>query len=175
MARKLCVIAVLLALIVVMGDTLRAQDARGVLQAAGRTRGGKKNTARGGGADPPLQGEQQQVAIVSGNYAWNLDGQNPVPQPGQYLAGLPVAEFRQLDILLTPYGFLKAALASSNPTAISLTLPQSPGGITQNGKATIVSFTAMGKYRVNGTFNDQNMLELVQTWVPNPVYGDMLY
>jgi glyoxylase-like metal-dependent hydrolase (beta-lactamase superfamily II) len=33
----------------------------------------------------------------------------------------------------------------------------------------------MGKYRVNGTFNDQNMLELVQTWIANPVYGDMLY
>jgi glyoxylase-like metal-dependent hydrolase (beta-lactamase superfamily II) len=28
---------------------------------------------------------------------------------------------------------------------------------------------------VNGTFNDQNLLELVQTWVANPVYGDMLY
>jgi hypothetical protein len=39
MARKLCVIAVLLALIVVMGDTLRAQDARGVLQAAVRAMG----------------------------------------------------------------------------------------------------------------------------------------
>jgi glyoxylase-like metal-dependent hydrolase (beta-lactamase superfamily II) len=228
MARKLCVIAVLLALIVVMGDTLRAQDARGVLQAAVRAMGAANvktiqysgtgwnagvgqsfspqddwpkfevtrytrtidydakssreeitrrqgnNPPRGGGGTP-LQGEQQQVAIVSGNYAWNMDGQNPVPQPGQYLSGIPVAEFRQLDILLTPYGFLKAAMAATNPTAISLTLPQSPGGITQNGKATIVSFTAMGKYRVNGTFNDQNMLELVQTWVANPVYGDMVY
>jgi glyoxylase-like metal-dependent hydrolase (beta-lactamase superfamily II) len=228
MARKLCVVAVLLAVIVMMGDTLRAQDARGVLQAAMRAMGAANvktiqysgtgwnaavgqsfspqddwphfevtrytrtidydakssreeinrrqgnNPPRGGGGTP-LQGDQQQVAIVSGNYAWNIDGQNPVPQPGQYLAGISVAEFRQLDILLTPYGFLKAALAASNPTAISLTLPSSPGGITQNGKATIVSFTAMGKYRVNGTFNDQNMLELVQTWVANPVYGDMLY
>ena len=64
---------------------------------------------------------------------------------------------------------------ASNPTAISLQFPGSPGGITRTGKATLVSFTAMGKYRVNGTFNEQNMLELVQTWVPNPVYGDMLY
>jgi glyoxylase-like metal-dependent hydrolase (beta-lactamase superfamily II) len=127
-----------------------------------------------GGGGTPLQGDQQQVAIVSGNYAWNVDGQNAVPQPGLYLAGLPVAEFRQLDIWLTPYGFLKAAMAAE-PKAISIMLPGSPGGITQNGKATIVSFTAMGKYRVNGTFNDKNMLELVQTWVANPVYGDMLY
>src|SRR5712691_12737031 len=137
------------------------------------TRRQGNNPPRGGGGTP-LQGEQRQVAIVSGNYAWNMDGEKAVPQPGTYLAGVPMAEFRQLDIMLTPHGFLKAAQAA-NPTAISLTLPQSPGGITQNGKATLVSFTAMGKYRVNGTFNDQNMLELVQTWIANPVYGDMLY
>src|SRR3989441_502455 len=227
MARKLCVAAVCLALIVVAGDTLRAQDARGVLQAAAKAMGAANlktiqysgtgwnagvgqsfspqddwphfevtrytrtidydarssreeftrrqgnNPPRGGGGTP-LQGDQQQVAIVSGNSAWNMDGQNPVPQTGQYLAGISVSDFRQLDILLTPHGFLKAALAA-NPTAISLTLPASPGAITQNGKATLVSFTAMGKYRVNGTFNDQNLLELVQTWIANPVYGDMLY
>jgi glyoxylase-like metal-dependent hydrolase (beta-lactamase superfamily II) len=28
---------------------------------------------------------------------------------------------------------------------------------------------------VNGTINDQNLVELVTTWIPNPVYGDMLY
>src|SRR6266849_2935491 len=228
MTRKLFVVAAFLALAIGMGDILRAQDARGVLRAAGDamgvanlktiqysgtgwnaavgqsfspqedwprfevtrymrtidydakssreefTRRQGNNPPRGGGGTP-LQGDQQQVALVSGNSAWNMDGQNPVPQPGLYLAGIPVAEFRQLDILLTPYGFLKAALAATNPTAISFTLPVPPGTITMNGKATLVSFTAMGKYRVNGTFNDQNMLELVQTWVPNPVYGDMLY
>src|SRR5712692_9590776 len=67
------------------------------------------NPPRGGGGTP-LQGEQQQVAIVRGNYAWNMDGQNAVPQPGQYLAGISIPEFRQLDIVLTPHGFLKAAL-----------------------------------------------------------------
>src|SRR5438445_6705002 len=228
MARKVCVVAVFLAVIALMGDTLRAQDAREVLQAAVKAMGAANvktiqysgtgwnaavgqsfspqddwphfevtrytrtidydagssreemirrqgnNPPRGGGGTP-LQGEQQQVAIVSGNYAWNLNDQTPVPQPGQYLAGIPVAEYRQLDILVTPHGFLKAAMAAQNPTAISITLPTPPGAITANGKATLVSFTAMGKYRVNGTFNDQNLLELVQTWIPNPVYGDMLY
>src|SRR4030095_13930219 len=42
-------------------------------------------------------------------------------------------------------------------------------------KATVVSFTALGKYKVNGTFNDQNLLEHVQTWIANPVLGDTLY
>ena len=44
-----------------------------------------------------------------------------------------------------------------------------------NRKSTIVSFTALGKYRVNGTINNQNQVELVQTWIANPVLGDTLY
>jgi hypothetical protein len=35
---------------------------------------------------------------------------------GQYLAGVTVAEFRRLDIALTPHGFLRAAMAATNPT-----------------------------------------------------------
>jgi glyoxylase-like metal-dependent hydrolase (beta-lactamase superfamily II) len=138
------------------------------------TRRQGNNPPQGGGGTP-LQGEQQQIAIVNGNYAWNIQGGNPVPQPGLYMAGIPIAEFRQLDIWLTPHGFLRAAQAAANATAISLTFPGPTGAITQSGKATLVSFTLMGKYRVVGTFNDQNLLELVQTWVANPVYGDMLY
>jgi glyoxylase-like metal-dependent hydrolase (beta-lactamase superfamily II) len=86
-----------------------------------------------------------------------------------------MAEFRRLDIALTPHGFLRAAMAATNPTAISLTLGSPTGAVTPNGKQTLVSFTLMGKYRVVGTFDDQNLLALVHTWVPNPVYGDMLY
>ena len=40
---------------------------------------------------------------------------------------------------------------------------------------TIVSFTALGKYRVSGQINDENLVENVQTWIPDPVLGDMLY
>jgi hypothetical protein len=39
---------------------------------------------------------------------------------------------------------------------------------------TIVSFS-YGKYRVNGTINDKNLIELTGSWIPNPVYGDMTY
>ena len=138
------------------------------------TRRQGNNPPRGGGGTP-LQGEQQQVFMTSGNYAWNMQDGKPVPQPGQYLAGVTVAEFRRLDIMLTPHGFLRAAMAATNPTAISLTLGSPTGAVTPNGKQTLVSFTAMGKYRFVGTFDDQNLLALVHTWVPNPVYGDMLY
>jgi glyoxylase-like metal-dependent hydrolase (beta-lactamase superfamily II) len=112
-----------------------------------------------GGGGTPIQGEQQQHFLVSGSSAWNMQGTTATP-------AAQAAELRQLDILLTPHGFIKAALAG-NPTATSRTI----GG----RKATIVSFTALGKYPVNGTFNDQNLLELVQTWTANPVLGDMLY
>jgi len=112
-----------------------------------------------GGGGTPISGQQQQAFFVSGNQAWNMQGTTPNPAPA-------TADVRQLDIWLSPHGFLKAALAA-NPTAVSLTLAGS--------KVTVVSFTALGKYRVNGTINDQNLVERVQTWVPNPVLGDMVY
>ena len=77
-----------------------------------------------------------------------------------------LAEFRRLDIALTPHGFLRAAMAATNPTAISLTLGSPTGAVTPNGKQTLVSFTLMGKYRVVGTFDDQNLLALVHNGLP---------
>jgi glyoxylase-like metal-dependent hydrolase (beta-lactamase superfamily II) len=121
-----------------------------------------------GGGGTPLQGDQQQDFILSGNYAWNMQGGNPAPIVRGYLDGIPVTELRQIDIVLTPHGFIKAALApGANPTAVTWT----PRG----RRVTDVSFTALGKYRVTGTINDQNVIEFVQTRVANPFFGDMLY
>jgi glyoxylase-like metal-dependent hydrolase (beta-lactamase superfamily II) len=132
-----------------------------------------------GGGGTPIAGEQRIVALLNGRVAWNMNGETPVPQPGLYLAGIPIAELRQLEILLTPHGFLKGAMETKDGELTSITLPfagPTNAGMTENGrKATIVSYVAMGKYRINGTINDQNLVELVTTWIPNPVYGDMLY
>jgi glyoxylase-like metal-dependent hydrolase (beta-lactamase superfamily II) len=114
--------------------------------------------ARGGGM--PVQGEQRQVFVVAGKYAWDESRQEPVPAP-------TAAEVRLLDIWLTPHGFVKAALASGNANAIKR--PQGSGVVT------IVSFTVLGKYRVNGTIGPDSLVDHVQTWVANPVLGDMLY
>ena len=113
---------------------------------------------QGGGA--PLQGDQRRVLPTSGEYSWNLNGSNPAPQ-------LAAAEVRQLDIWMSPHGFLQAAADANDATAVSLML--------QGRDLTIVSFTAMGKYRVNGTINEDNLVERVQTWVANPIFGDMIY
>jgi len=125
------------------------------------------NPARGGGGTP-IEGERREVFLVSGNYAWNIVGDNVVPAPA-------AAEIRQLEIWLTPHGFLKAAMAG-NPTAISRY--EYVGGRYEYAggeRVTVVSFTALGKYRVNGTINSENLVVRVQTWVPNPVVGDMYY
>src|SRR5690348_2160702 len=122
--------------------------------------------------------EQHIVNLLNGTLAWNVEGEKVVPQTKPYLDGVPFSDLRQLEIMITPHGFLKAALAASDATAISLPIVGSSDfGLSQNGRrVTIVSFTVLGgKYRINGTINDQNLVELVDTWYPNPVYGDMNY
>jgi hypothetical protein len=95
------------------------------------------------------------VQLLSGGYAWNMNGDMPVPQTRAYLDGIPVNELRQLEIILTPHSFLKAALAA-DAKAVSLNIVgPTNAGLTQNGgRATLLSFTALGKYRVGGTIND---------------------
>ena len=123
--------------------------------------------ARGGGPRP-LDGDV--TSILNSGFAWTLAGTTATPAP-------QTAELRQIEILLTPHGFIKAAMAAPNVTAATFVVAgTSEVGQTANGrKMTILSFTALGKYRVNGTINDQNLVELVQTWVPDPVLGDTLY
>ena len=120
------------------------------------------NPPRGGGAGFPFLTAQRVTNLVSGNYAWTLNAQGqPVPQPAE-------ADLRRLEIFLTPYGFLKGAMApGANPTIVTRR--------EYGGRVSVVSFVAFGKYRVNGTINAQNLVQRVQTWVPNPVVGDLYY
>jgi glyoxylase-like metal-dependent hydrolase (beta-lactamase superfamily II) len=122
--------------------------------------------------------EERVTTILRGGYAWNLQADRPVPLTRPYLDGIPYNDYRLLELVLTPHGFLRAAMAATDATAITLPIVgPSDFGLSQNGrKVTIVSFTTLGgKYKVNGTINDQNLVELVDTWIPNPVYGDMDY
>ena len=121
--------------------------------------------------------EQRVTSIVSGSYAWDVQNNAPVTLTRPYLDGVPVTELRQLELAITPHGFLKAALASTDAKAIKMQyLGLSDFGLSQSGRwVTIVSFTFLGKYKINGTIDDKNLVELVGTWFPNPVYGDMDY
>jgi len=105
---------------------------------------------KGGGR--PFAGDDKQVNFVSGQYAWDMPGDKPVPQLG------PAAE-RQLQIWLTPHGFLKAAL-ENNATA------------KKTAAGTEVSFQS-GKFTVTGTIDAHNTVTKTETLLPNPVLGDM--
>ena len=61
----------------------------------------------------------------------------------------------------TPQGFVKAAMANNATTK------KAKGG-------TEVSFTVGGKYKMTGMINAQNQVERVQTWIDQPIVGDML-
>jgi len=116
--------------------------------------------ARGGGQQPVI-GEQHFTNFVAGNYAWLSGPEGPAePQAS-------AAEVRQFLLLTSPHGFIKAGLASADATVFDRNF----SGIGRRLK--VVGFTTMGKYRLTGEFNDQNLLERVITRIPDPVMGDM--
>jgi glyoxylase-like metal-dependent hydrolase (beta-lactamase superfamily II) len=109
----------------------------------------------------PAPVEQRPDQYVSGMTAWNL-----APPAGAAPNAAPVAqpqpaavEERVMEIWTTPHGFLKAA-AANNATSTP-----SEGGSE-------VTFTS-GKNKYVGTINAQNEVTRVQTWIDNPVLGDI--
>ena len=121
--------------------------------------------------------DQHVTAVVNGAYAWDITDGKPVPFTRGYLDGVSYNELRQLELAITPHGFLKAALAASDAKAIKLQLiGASDFGLSQHGRwVTIVNFTFLGKYKINGHIDDHNLVELVGAQFANPVYGDMDY
>jgi glyoxylase-like metal-dependent hydrolase (beta-lactamase superfamily II) len=71
---------------------------------------------------------------------------------------------QKFDFWVTPYGFLKGAMA--NPVTM-----RSEAMNGTNYK--VVTFTLQGKYKVEGYINEGNLVERVRTWVDNDVLGDM--
>src|ERR1700719_1679165 len=124
---------------------------------------------------PPVP-EDHVTSILSGNFAWDIRGDTPVPFTRLYLDGMPYGDLRQLEMVLTPHGFIKAALAATDATAITQPIVgPSDFGLSAFGQwVTIVSFS-YGKYRVNGTINDKNLVELTGTRVGNTRFWDLTY
>jgi glyoxylase-like metal-dependent hydrolase (beta-lactamase superfamily II) len=106
----------------------------------------------------PAPSTQWLDQYVNGKLAWNLP---PVSQPQTAIAQLAAVEERQAEILSTPQGFIKAALAN-----------QASSKPLKNGVE--IRFTVDGKYQYVGTVNASNDVEKVSTWIDNPVLGDTL-
>src|SRR5262249_30325771 len=119
------------------------------------------NPARGGGF-VPLQGEGRTTNFVRGKFAWDINAQGP-PNP-QHAA----AQGRQLLISASPHGFIKAGLQAADAKV------EDRYYVRQDRTLKVVGFTTMGKYRLTGEFNKDNLLERVITWIPDPLLGDMM-
>ena len=106
------------------------------------------------------------------NYAVPVTGGAATQTPGQQvITPENMAWAQQLEIWITPWGFLKGAAANNG------TLQASAAG----GKPyRVVTFNSPVKspggrpYRVVGYISAQNLVEKVQTWLENPVFSDML-
>jgi glyoxylase-like metal-dependent hydrolase (beta-lactamase superfamily II) len=145
-------------------------DAKSSLEDRTITQG---NFPRQGGGGIPINGEQRQIAAAVDMMAWNV---NPMdnsanPQPAQ-------AVVRQIDIWMNPHGFIKAAaMPGANPVLLTRWENGAVGTLAGHRyrKLNIISINVMGKYRLNATINDENVIERIQTRVPNPVRGDLNY
>src|SRR5579862_2853481 len=93
-----------------------------------------ENPPRGGGLQP-LVGELRQIWVLSGNYAWDVAGQNAVPAAAERDIRTAV-DGRLAQIWMTPQGFIKAAIA--NHAAVK-------SETVRGAKKTSVSFTAPNK------------------------------
>jgi len=119
----------------------------------------------------PTQKATRQTHIVSGKYAWHIDGDGPptaVPPE--------VAEVYQLDLWLNPQGFLKAArLPGANPIAFwrwEQIEKGRDGNVVSPEKMYVVAITMLGKYQVDATINSQNQIQRIKTTVNIPTLGD---
>jgi glyoxylase-like metal-dependent hydrolase (beta-lactamase superfamily II) len=103
------------------------------------------------GENPPHGGGQQPIV-----------GEQPVNQTIIVTRDTPWVQ--QLEIVMMPHGFLRAA-AARNATVEAKTVA--------GRKYTVVSFVGDNKAKVNGYLNDQHLVERVETWIDNAFLGDM--
>jgi glyoxylase-like metal-dependent hydrolase (beta-lactamase superfamily II) len=102
---------------------------------------------KGGG--PYVRGEHRQVFVVSGDYAWNVMGENAVAAP------IALSD-RQFQFWSTPHGIIKAAMAN-------------PAGV----QGRTIAFGIPGRFRGTASLDAANLVERVEATLSNPVLGDM--
>ena len=101
----------------------------------------------GGGV--PTVGVARQVALLSGDLAWNLVGEGAAPAP------VALVE-RQLQLWTTPHGVLWAAMANH---------------ATVQGRT--IAFAVAGRFTVQATLDARSLVQKVEAVLSSPVVGDM--
>jgi glyoxylase-like metal-dependent hydrolase (beta-lactamase superfamily II) len=192
---KKCLAA--LALGALLSSTAAAQDAKTVVSNASKAMGVENLssiTYYGSGANFNLgqsnnaNGPWPQANL--NDYRRSIDFSQPVLRSSAVTFGVPVTGgpaaqgafnqyvtpannvwAQQLEIWVTPWGFLKGA-AANNATAATQTVA--------GRRYSVLTWMSTQKapsgqsYKVVGYINGQNLVEKVETWVENPIFGDML-
>lgn len=94
-----------------------------------------------------------------------LQGNPPAEQTQTQVSAADSPWSVQFDYWITPYAFLKAAMAN-HATAETKNVY---GSLYK-----VVTFTLQNKHKLVGYFTEADMLDKVETWVDSPVLGDML-
>jgi len=123
----------------------RAIDFRTPASKVDRVRMQGENPPRGGGLQPVI-GEQ--------------------PQSQTIIVGPNTPWVQQLEIWMLPHGFVRAAMTRNATVAT-----QTVGGKRYN----VVTFIGDNKAPVRGYFNDQHLVEKVDTKIDSAYLGDMLF
>ncbi|MES1255513.1 MAG: MBL fold metallo-hydrolase [Acidobacteriota bacterium] len=177
-------------LVLGLAGPVRAQDAAAVLAATSKAMGADTLTtiqyagvgsefAFGQAINPtaPLPGYEYTSYVRIIDYdmpAWRLDravvtadpgrlGGGPYPPPSQTVIVTTSTPWnRQVELWMTPFGFLRAA-ATYNATAAQTTI----GGKTFS----VLTFTAPNKAKMSGYINEKHMVERVETSIAT-MFGD---
>jgi len=189
------------AMLVLAVSTANAQDARTVVGNASKAMGIEGlnsiylyGTAQTGNLGQNNNANQPWPMAAQNDYARAIDFSQPAsratwatyavpvtggratlaqgtPQTQQLITPQTQGWANQLEIWVTPWGFLKGA-AANNATAKAQNL--------DGRRYQVVTWNSPVKspggqaYRLVGYINNQNLVERVQTWVENPIFGDML-
>jgi glyoxylase-like metal-dependent hydrolase (beta-lactamase superfamily II) len=189
--------AALIAVAVLIPPLSLAQDAASVLRAASQTMGVDKLssiTYYGSGANFNLGQNNNANApwprVNANDYVRSIDFSQGVSRATWVTWAVPVqggaaaqasgqqnitpanmAWAQQLEIWVTPWGFLKGAAANKATVRAQRVGGQRYQVVTWNSPILSPGGQA---YKVVGYINSQNLVEKVQTWVENPIFGDML-
>jgi glyoxylase-like metal-dependent hydrolase (beta-lactamase superfamily II) len=117
-----------------------------------------------GGGFQPIVGSLHVIESLNGDYAWTFGGPGPANPDPQGNPTPGAVEERQRQMALTPYGWVKAALAA-NPTLEPKTLDGKP--------VSMISFPWKGAYKINGYVDNKNLLVKTETWTNSDILGDM--
>jgi glyoxylase-like metal-dependent hydrolase (beta-lactamase superfamily II) len=117
-----------------------------------------------GGGFQPMFGEQRLIAVVNGNYAWDIVSDAAVI-PGFRNDRQTNVQGRTDQIWMTPHGFIRLAMTST-PVVRTETI--------RGAKKTLVTVNHPTYGRFEGTLDAQNLVERIDRWFGHSVLGDAL-